>query len=482
MRCKLMYLVLFLFMGISLHAQPPYVIGQAADAVPVAHDDARRCATIMNVQQECNDNGQVEITFNIQNNTNQTVNYIRIIGMGGNTLADIFPLMLPPGAVTAATVTLTAQPGKSICFYVKMYSTEGKVCCYERHCITAIECPCAEIGRMRIDCDNNGGYDFCFEVVNPAYSSNTINQISLFSDYPNLCVNGTPSPFFTIPPIAPGSSAIVCVNLSDCSGASIPDGVVINFTAFLEDSTDPAYCCHVDLDPVTTPCCIVDDCSQFTFTANHNTQGGNNFTTTIISGVSATVTFSFHTQGVPDQLIVTSNGGNINTGPWSTTGSSGCGGIAAQGVFTGSINVAPCDVVTITVLGNVCNVGGTGWTLTVGCNSGPLPLPDYMLSQAQSAESGQASETKREAQPNTGSLDIFPNPVRDIITIRDNDDAVDYNEVAIMDASGRTVLTDDMSGDSEVKMDVSRLPLGTYFMQIIDVNGNVTTDKFIKIQ
>lgn len=478
-------MIFFLLAGsLCLQGQPPYDVAVAQDeTVKPADDTQAPCATFIDFKQECNDQGEVIVSFSIRNNTNVNVSNVWVY-LDDLTFVASLGGILPPGG-TSSTITYQVPAGEtSVCFNVRLLNLKGQACCYTRRCFAIDECPCAEIGKIGINCidGSTDTYEFCIGIINPAYATNTIDVVMLSSLFPDLCINGIPAPApIVISPIAPGDSDVICVTLSGCTSPLL-NAEDITITPHLLDSTDPSYCCDLDPITVTTPCCVTGTCAPF----NLNLSGGNTPPVTIVSGVTATLNFTFNTQWVPDQLIVTVNGNQaLNSGPWSSNGSNGCGGLPAGGAFTGQVNIVPCDIVTITVLGNVCNVGGTGWNLAVTCNGISPQISAQMLAQSAAIESGIVAhdddKEKRMSQTSNNTLKIFPNPVRETLTIKNDNADVEFETINVLDASGKIIMTDNMSGNSEIRVNVSSLPRGIYFIDAMDSTGNKVTERFVKV-
>jgi Leucine-rich repeat (LRR) protein len=69
---------------------------------------------------------------------------------------------------------------------------------------------------------------------------------------------------------------------------------------------------------------------------------------------------------------------------------------------------------------------------------------------------------------------IHPNPVKSLLFI---EDGLSINELKISDISGRNY---NVIKKTTSSIDVSELPNGIYFLETIDVSGNISTNKFIK--
>lgn len=489
-------MILFLLVGsIYLQAQPPYeTVDQTVKLTDEPDPGTKDCTSLDGITQVCEDDGTVTLSFYISNNSSFPVHFIRITGPNG--WFQNIPTNLPPNTSSNVQVSYPgAVQGSIVCFDIKLYNPNIGICCHEEICIRVEECPCGTIGKDNIEClPTSGTYEYCFEINNPAYSNNTIDQLTLFTNASDVCLNGTPLPTtISIPAIAPGNTGTVCVVFSGCN-SPLSAGDIIDFTIFLEDTGDLAYCCHLPaIDIVLPDCCDVQtDCSQFTFTRNQNAQTGNLHSETFISGVTATVNFCFDTQSVTDDLTVSVNGTNIFTsGDWSTDGpfsqqnqASSCF-LPAMGIYSNSINIVPCDVVVITIIGDSCPYGFTGWDLDVTCNTFPnCGSNNSSSSSALSLEAvfEQAKTAKRIDQVITNhSLKIFPNPVQDVLTIQNTDTEVSYETVNILDGTGKVIRTENMSGNSSIRVDMSSLPRGIYFIDAMDSTGNNVTERFVKV-
>lgn len=75
-------------------------------------------------------------------------------------------------------------------------------------------------------------------------------------------------------------------------------------------------------------------------------------------------------------------------------------------------------------------------------------------------------------------LSVYPNPASDLLIIA-NAEAVQNATVTIVNSSGKTVMSSTNRSGRKLNVDISSLPAGTYFVQLIN-NGNVSTLKFVK--
>ncbi len=83
----------------------------------------------------------------------------------------------------------------------------------------------------------------------------------------------------------------------------------------------------------------------------------------------------------------------------------------------------------------------------------------------------------------SNTLVVYPNPANDILYIRfPADDPADYKIISISDVSGKIVYkrTNFRNGDNPMKVPVSHLSKGVYFVFLQSENGNIIKRKFIK--
>lgn len=450
------------------------------------------CVKITNVKQECTEYG-VNMTFYLWNQSGVDAEFITITD--GNGWSESVAITFPNNTVGITQFTYTgAQPASVVCFTIKLYNFKKELCCYAKQCIKTIGCPCAYTDKELITCKpgaNPGTYIYRIRVINPSYSTTTINQVIISSSTPGLCLDGSPLPLLISPitAIPPGTSDLLFFELTSCSG-TLGAGVDIDLTFFFENTYIPEYCCHIDAATVTTPCCHGKlTCSDFEMQVSAGTSDPEQFLVLSgISNVSATLDFVFTTANNPDQLVVRINGITVlNSGPWSSDGVPGgpCSQ-PAQGPYTGQVTVKPCDTIRIGVLGNVSNCGSVLWDLDIMCDAGFGPNGDGDISALRRIPFSNGNGAKalgsdmdyRITQSQT-ALSIFPNPVKDILNIRNSES--NYTSINVMDGSGRIILRSDMSGKTDLQLDTSVLPEGTYLIEITDDTGHKTLERFIKI-
>lgn len=425
--------------------------------------------TDLAVNQVCQTDGTVTLTIRVSNNTNFFVNFIHL--SDGNGWNQGLPVNLAPQTSSNQTFTYEgATPLTMVCFTVRLFNPQIGVCCTREICIRVIDCPCGEIVNQDITCvpSNPNAYQYCFTVTNPPNSSNSIDELILLTNTPDICIDGNPfSTLLTFPAIPQGGSGQVCVTFTGCS-SPLESGTDIDLTYLLLDTNDPNFCCHIGPQTVTTPCCdgCCNHCDDFNFHVDFSPppNGNNSWSTCLISDFAGVIDFNFWVSTMPDTLQVRVNGNLVLQLTPSSNG--------APPTATGSVVVHACDTVCINVIGNANQ--NSGWDLDVACHGG-IEDPPYSTSGPF------GSGTQRIAQDRIESLTVFPNPVRDVLNIRNENSEVNYESVRVMDNSGRTVLTQNMFG-TDLQLNVVELPKGVYLLELVDEVGNKTIEKFIKAE
>ncbi len=253
--------ILLLTVTFSSNAQDPFPsVDQVAQALDeVRPHEERPCASIHNVQQVCDEEGNVTITFYIGNNSAYTVNSFAIFDDNGQVIASGFGLNLPPQTVYAFPITVTVPDDiGQFCFTIKLYNDKVGECCNRRFCINVEECPCSEVEDMTLECiEETGAHELCFTVNHPPYATNPVTTVTvLASDTPGLCINGNPGGVIVPASINPGESAEICVTVTNCDGSPITGGSSLEFDIRLEDFNDHDYCCHIlDQSVEAEGCC-----------------------------------------------------------------------------------------------------------------------------------------------------------------------------------------------------------------------------------
>lgn len=473
MKINSLFVILLLVFGAS-QMQAQIGPGKPVEEIP----GIKGCAELVNVQQVCQDDGKVEITFAIFNNSNFNATKIQI--SDGNGWSQVIHTFLPAQTVSFNPIVYTgADPLSKVCFTVTLSSSSNS--CTKKICVDVIDCPCGAVQTNAISCDPSTPNEFvyCFEVINPAYSNFAVNQLIISSETPDICLDNNSLPTtMSIPSISPGNSKQVCVKLTGCN-SPLQGSSDIDLQFRLLNSGILGFVCLLDPFNITTPCCEPGDCSDFTFKHVHwdeDVEDPNFHMLTIVSGIAATVTFQLTAFTSPDQLIVKVNGiEEINITP----GTHQCNNMPST--LVESINIIPCDVVEITVKANVCGTYDMDWGLFVSCIDGSsLQSDSEEISYLKTLESFESAA--RRIQNNLEAFTIFPNPVSDVLNISTTDSEINYQSARILDNAGRTILTENRSGRTEWQLDVSRLPQGTYLLEVTDDYGNRMVEKFIKLK
>lgn len=446
----------------------------------------RGCAKLVNVQQICEADGTVTLSFHVYNNTSISANQIQIVD--GNGVVQIINAFLPAQSVTLNPVIINgAIPLSTACFIIRLSNSQVGFC-ESKVCLDVIDCigsgTCATVDSLEISCvpahdpndpDDVFVYSLCFEIFNPANSNNFIDRITISAATPDVCINNNAgSMTMVINPVIPGGSRVVCVTLTGCN-APLQDAIDVDFTFDLFDTNDPGFVCS-SASSITTPCCGTSECTEFTI---KGVLQGPDFERTIVSGVQAEVNFELNAlDQVPDQLIVEVNGlEQLNITPGK--GHNNCNGMPL--IMTGKVFIQPCDIVEINVEGDKCGPNPTGeWRLTVSCIGVYTRLATDEIFQLEPIKTDGRSG-KRITQNNLESLVLFPNPVNDVLHVRKTDSNINYESVNVMDNTGRILLSKRMSGKSELQLDTSKLPQGTYLLEITDDEGVKMVEKFIKL-
>lgn len=77
----------------------------------------------------------------------------------------------------------------------------------------------------------------------------------------------------------------------------------------------------------------------------------------------------------------------------------------------------------------------------------------------------------------SNNFSFYPNPVSSVLNIK-NETII--NTISVLDLNGRSLLDNSSVNNINSSLDVSELNAGIYFIQLMDENGLVSTQKFIK--
>ncbi len=82
------------------------------------------------------------------------------------------------------------------------------------------------------------------------------------------------------------------------------------------------------------------------------------------------------------------------------------------------------------------------------------------------------------AEQTAASINLFPIPATDVLTLDLGDLKVDRAEIIMLD--GRVIVTQGLSGNAKVDMPTAMLPAGNYILRLHVRDGTVVTRPFIK--
>lgn len=77
------------------------------------------------------------------------------------------------------------------------------------------------------------------------------------------------------------------------------------------------------------------------------------------------------------------------------------------------------------------------------------------------------------------NLSVFPNPAGDFISIKLNSNTNFDNHIKIFNISGQIIYST-LSKENELVVSLKEIQSGVYFIQVIDINGNIYNSKFVK--
>lgn len=77
------------------------------------------------------------------------------------------------------------------------------------------------------------------------------------------------------------------------------------------------------------------------------------------------------------------------------------------------------------------------------------------------------------------SVEIFPNPARSEITVRLFNHPDQYERIELIDAQGLVVKVKQICRESQISLNLSKIPKGTYFIRLMSNKGGSITKKVI---
>lgn len=76
-----------------------------------------------------------------------------------------------------------------------------------------------------------------------------------------------------------------------------------------------------------------------------------------------------------------------------------------------------------------------------------------------------------------GKVNIYPNPTQDFIQI---ENLTDCKSIEIFNIAGQLVISQTITSESNLKIDISQLNSGNYFVKLVDSNNNIFSSDFVK--
>jgi len=232
---------------------------------------------------------------------------------------------------------------------------------------------------------------------------------------------------------------------------------------------------------VEVPVTILDDtvysnCADFlAFTADQNNDDDKFFT----SGVSASITVHLEAYCIPDRVFIYKNGALIITltaGSDPCDGNNSCNGDSSQACA--EFCVEPCDRIRFEFEGDWCadscpsNV--TAWNFSVtdcsNCNGGGSSIISETNSDLISFRERNNIDPEAEnslINELSESVEVFPNPVTDILTVSYSSQTMEYQTARIFNSAGSLLYTVNMEGQNQVQIDASTFPQGNGLSNLI---------------
>ena len=172
------------------------------------------------------------------------------------------------------------------------------------------------------------------------------------------------------------------------------------------------------------------------------------------------------------QLIASDNSVIAEGGPYTML----VGGSAATQLHIQKATVNKGDCVKFVIKDNVgngicCSFGEGYYQIKDSKDNIVVDGDGDFGSEASALLSIGAGEAVEEIET-VETLNIFPNPVKDVLTVKGEN----MSQVVICNALGQ-VVESISTNDSEVRVDVSALQNGMYIINVIDNNGEMTTSK-----
>ena len=192
--------MLFLFLG-TLQLQSQISTG------PI--DPVRACASISVMDQVCNEDGTVTISFRVTNNTASTATYVNVFA--GSTLVGSSNSPIGPYSTGVALYTYTgATPGTVQCFEIYLYNRRGRIC-RQRACVRVQNCCTATCDDFTFTSTANNNFNIGVPIVSNVTASIGVTLDALrVPDSVWVTVNNvTVLGFSAGAPVCPGPTGLV---------------------------------------------------------------------------------------------------------------------------------------------------------------------------------------------------------------------------------------------------------------------------------
>ncbi len=165
-----------------------------------------------------------------------------------------------------------------------------------------------------------------------------------------------------------------------------------------------------------------------------------------------------------------------------------CFGYVVDSFYIDSMYVSGCNIITVVWLfvGDSANTlvyatynytlnGAQIVVLTVNCDTGQKDLTTYMGYIYINPTAGIEDNSQHQ------NMNLYPNPVNDILNIDFGDYLSEQSSIEIYTVSGQQVFKKIVTGKgSNISIDVRHLDSGVYFVRVVDNKNNIITGKFIK--
>lgn len=114
-----------------------------------------------------------------------------------------------------------------------------------------------------------------------------------------------------------------------------------------------------------------------------------------------------------------------------------------------------------------------------GVTGSSLPI-DYVKITALNSIAGLQEFNTSEIE----DMKLSPNPASEMINVDVELDFAQTLHYEVVDILGRSMLNNDWEtteGNNTLQLDISTLRSGTYFIKIVDADGDIMVDRFLKV-